>query len=166
MTQFSIRKRIIPMTPSKLAMWRCAIALVLIDSNISNSELDFIHNYSAAFDFSDEQEKILDDDIRNPVDFYSLYPLVTERADRTHLINFALALFYADGDYSKQEQDFYDNFHNSLMKEIDVKKVLANAKSQTVVNSLQLDKDLADKKYKMSLLERVFYNLSIAWDDE
>ena len=98
-----ITKRV-AVTPSKYALWRCAISLAHCDGYLSNSEVNLIHEHSENFDFTDEQLKQLEADFRNARPPEELFAQITDKLDRAHLLNFARVLFHIDGDFSAVEE--------------------------------------------------------------
>jgi hypothetical protein len=125
-----IAKRI-AVNDSKFAMWRMAIVLSHSDHGLSNSEINLIHEYWENFDFSEPQMAQLEDDFRTPPAFDTVWPLITDKLDRAHLINFALVLFNVDGDFSYMEQVLWEKINRLHAQTIDIKKAMAEARQAT-----------------------------------
>lgn len=113
--------------PSKFNMWRTAISLAHCDGHLSNSEVSLIHDWWKRFAFTHEQMTQLDQDFRDGVDFETVYPLITDKLDRAHLIYFSLILFHIDDDFSELEQKMWDLLNERHMATIDYKQAMRDA---------------------------------------
>lgn len=114
-------------SPSKFNMWRTAISLAYCDGHLSNSEASLIHDWWQRFAFTPEQVVQLEHDFRNGVDFEEVYPLITDKLDRAHLIYFALILFHIDDDFSELEQKMWEVLNERHMATIDYKQAVKDA---------------------------------------
>ena len=117
----------VEVTPSKFAMWRTAISLAHADGHVSNSEVSLIHDWWTRFDFTPEQTAQLDKDFRGGVDFEEVWPAITDKLDRAHLIYFSLILFHIDDNYSVLEQKLFEAMNDRHMQTIDYKGAWKNA---------------------------------------
>ncbi|MDX2112829.1 MAG: hypothetical protein SFW63_03745 [Alphaproteobacteria bacterium] len=122
--------RRVPVTESKFAMWRGAIALAYSDHRLSNSEMDLIHEYWQQFDFSDAQQAQLDKDLHQGIAIENIFGEITDKRDRAHLINFARVLFHIDGDFSEVEQKIWQAIYDKHMLTIDLKAALKAAREE------------------------------------
>ncbi|MFN9108528.1 MAG: hypothetical protein ACK5XN_00395 [Bacteroidota bacterium] len=156
--------RRVVVTESKFAMWRCAIALAHSDHRLSNSEMDLIHDYWRQFDFTDEQQKQLDHDMRGGVQLETVFDAVTDKRDRAHLINFARVLFHVDDDFSALEQKIWQAIYDKHMLTIDLKAALKAAREATD-SFKQQEKLRAAKEQSKNPLQQAFSYLCRVEDD-
>ena len=136
----------VAMNDSKFAMWRTAIVLASCDNLLSNSETNLIHEYWENFDFSEAQQAQLEHDFRTPPAFDDVWPSITDKLDRAHLINFALVLFNVDGDFSELERQLWDKINALHAKTIDLPKAMADARAATR-KYLEEDKQQLDEEF-------------------
>jgi hypothetical protein len=154
----------VPVTESKLAMWRSAIALAHSDHHLSNSEVDLINEYWQNYDFSDAHEKQLARDMQNGVKLEDVFPAITEKRDRAHLINFARVLFHIDGEFSELEEKIWQAIYDQHMLTVDLKAALLAAR--TVAEEFKEQERLRIAKEKSKgRLQGAFYYLSNVEDD-
>lgn len=145
---------------SKFAMWRMAIILSMSDHLLKNSEIDLIHEYWANFDFSEAQKVQLDEDFRSPPEFDAIWPQITDKLDRAHLINFALVLFNVDGDFSAMEKLLWEKINQLHAQTIDLKKAMSEARAATQ-HFIEEDRRKLDEEFaKEPLLRKAFHFLT------
>jgi tellurite resistance protein len=140
-----IRTRVV-VTTSKFAMWRCAIALAHCDGQLSNSEINLIHDYWENFDFSNAQVRQLEEDFRSSLLWEDVFFDITEKLDRAHLINFARVLFHIDGDFSAVEQELLQKIYDKHMETVDLRQAIRDA--STVAKAYVEEARELDKLYK------------------
>lgn len=155
----------VPVTPSNFAMWRSAIALAHGDHQLSNSEVNLIHEFSHNYGFSDEQQKQLDNDLRGGVDLDTVFAQITEKRDRAHLINFARVLFHIDGEFSKAEEVLWETINQRHMLTIDLQKILRDTKDNCESYKEQERLKRAQEKDNRTWLEKAFDYLTDADED-
>ena len=155
-----INKRV-TVTPSKYALWRCAIALAHCDGRLSNSETNLIHEFSENFDFSEAQMRQLEADFREKtVSPQEMFALIEDKLDRAHLINFARVLFHVDGDFSAVEEKLLEELHGQHMQTIDLRGALRSASESAVQYEAEFQAQIAQEKSKESWVMRAFRYLS------
>ena len=91
-------------TDSQFYMWRTLFAVAHADNVLDDGEIEYMAKVLEEIDFSDEQTKILKDDIANPKDVEEMFDGVDDVQDRMHFFDIARELVWADGDFCEEEQ--------------------------------------------------------------
>ncbi|MGH1375860.1 MAG: DUF533 domain-containing protein [Alphaproteobacteria bacterium] len=89
---------------SQFYMWRTLFSIAHADNVVTDEEIEFMAHILEDIDFSDEQTKILKDDIITPKDVEGMFQGITESEDRMQFFNFARDLVWVDGDFGSEEQ--------------------------------------------------------------
>jgi hypothetical protein len=85
-------------------MWRCIFAIAHVDDVVSPAERVLMLRILQDNPFSEEQRRILLDDIDTRQDVISLFARITDQSDRSLFFKKARDLVWADGDYGAAEQ--------------------------------------------------------------
>ncbi len=91
-------------TESQFYMWRTLFAMAHADDVVTNEEIRYMSEIMEDVPFNEEQQKILNDDIKNPKDIVQMFEGITDGRDQAKFFKFAQELVWVDGDYGKQEQ--------------------------------------------------------------
>lgn len=106
---------------SKFSMWRATIHLVLVDGKVTQAEKDWLNKYILKVPFSEEQKKIIQEDLKSPRDnFQFLYDKITHPPDRAMLVHFANMIFKSDGEFHENEKEFLDMLNKAVITKVDM----------------------------------------------
>lgn len=105
-------------------MLRGIMALAWADSKVTDAErarlTEFLDNTRYLSDAQRENMKSYLVD-QQDFDIDALWAEITDKQDRAQLIDTALSVFYADGDFSSSEHAIYEKLHSAHMASIDLK---------------------------------------------
>ena len=108
---------------SKCAMLRAIMALAWVDGKVTDDErarlIDFLDTTQY---ISDVQRASLKSHLTDnlDMDIDELWEQITEKEDRAQLIDVALSIFHADGDFSSTERTVYEKLFQSHMTSLDL----------------------------------------------
>ncbi|MCB1721439.1 MAG: TerB family tellurite resistance protein [Rhodospirillales bacterium] len=91
-------------TDSQFYMWRTLFAVAHADNVVSNEELRFMAEALDDIPFSDEQQAILNEDVKTAQDIEKMFAGITDVYDQARFFQFARELVHIDGEYGKEEQ--------------------------------------------------------------
>lgn len=111
---------------SRFYMWRTLFAVAHADNVVTDEEIEFMAHILEDVDFSDEQTKVLKDDIVTPKDVEKMFNGVTDQNDRTQFFDFARDLVWVDGDFGSEEQSVMIKLHQQHIKRADVDNMIGN----------------------------------------
>lgn len=94
----------IPVTDSEFQMWRAVFALAHTDGIITGGEIQFMAEIMEDVAFSQEQQAVLQDDIKNPKNVTEMFKAIGDPKDQARFFKFAHDIVWADGEYSPAEQ--------------------------------------------------------------
>lgn len=129
-----------------MALWRSAVGLAYADHKLTDEERDILHEFFSHQELSEEQLKILDDDIENNVNLDETFEQITDPRDRAHLINIARVLFYADGHFCEKEQELLAELHRRHLDSLDTDFIFSEARDKAIE-----EKELIEMKDKTEL---------------
>jgi len=92
-------------TESEFYMWRCLFAMAHADNVVTDEEVRYMAEVMEDVPFNEEQQRILNDDIKNAKDIVEMFEGITEGIDQARFFRFAQELVWVDGDYGKEEQE-------------------------------------------------------------
>ena len=107
-------------TASQIAMFQGAIALAWADHNLdANEQAQLLDYINKNFHLSETQRTQLRDSIASPQPLEKVWPAITEKEDRAHLLNIAPQIFQEDGEFCAQEKEVYDRIYADHMASLD-----------------------------------------------
>ena len=121
-------------TDSMFHMWRAVFAMAHADHVVTPEELSFMRKIMAEMPFTEEQLKILENDISNPKWVGEMFDKITNDDDRSKFFYYARLMVWSDGDFDAQEQAIISELQKKYVKDIDLKNV-------TNVIGLELEED-------------------------
>ena len=90
---------------SQFYMWRTLFAVAHADDVVTDEEVRFMAEALEDIPFSDEQQTILNDDVKHAQDIKVMFAGVTDVHDQASFFKFAHELVHIDGDYGAEEQE-------------------------------------------------------------
>ncbi len=141
-------------------MWRTAIALAHSDHTLSEEEVELIRRYSRKFDFSEAERAQLEADFATAVEVDEVFPGITDKRDRAHLINFARVLFHIDGEFSEAEKKIHSLIREQHLATIDLDKVLEEARNTADLAEEQARFKQQQEKQDQNFFENAFEYLT------
>lgn len=90
---------------SQFYMWRALFAMAHADNVVTDEEIRYMAEVMEDIPFSEEQQKTLNDDIKNPKDIIQMFDGIKDARDQAKFFKFAQELVWVDGDYGKKEQE-------------------------------------------------------------
>ncbi len=101
-------------------MLRGAIALAWADHKLEENEKAQIMRFiERNIHLSDVQRRALEGDVQKPAALADIWPHISEKQDRAHLINIAPLIFQSDTIFCDAEQAVYDRMYADHMATID-----------------------------------------------
>ena len=117
---------------SQFAMYEGMIALAWLDHTLDPSEKEELHNLiDWNINLSDQQREQLHKDVDVKIRIEDVWPRITDKQDRAHLLNIAINIFNQDGEYCALEQSAFN-----LMREAHI----------STINIAALQQDIAQLK--------------------
>ncbi|MGB4058276.1 MAG: hypothetical protein WBK77_09360 [Alphaproteobacteria bacterium] len=142
-------------TESEFYMWRTLFALTHVDGKVSSEELRFMVEAIEDVPFTEDQEKTLHDDIRNKQDIFEMFEKISNIKDQARFFQYASDITWADGDYSKAEQDVLLKLQVVHLKKTDVDDLIGTVKLEFADETAPpTDKVLRKKKLVFSFRKR------------
>lgn len=121
-------------TESQFYMWRTLFAIAHADNVVTDEEVRFMTEALEDIPFSEEQQKILKDDISEPKDIVEMFEKISSSKDQAEFFNFARELVWVDGDYGSEEQEIMLKLKRLHIQSVNVDDLVGNI-------GLQLDSD-------------------------
>lgn len=109
---------------SEFFMWRTLFSVAHADNIVTDEEIEFMAQILGDVNFSDEQTKMLKDDIVNPKDAHKMFNGVTDQNDRIQFFEFARDLVWVDGDFGSEEQSVMLHLYQKHLKETNVDELI------------------------------------------
>jgi hypothetical protein len=91
-------------TESQFYMWRALFAMAHADDVVTDEEIRYMAEVMEDVPFNEAQQKVLNDDIKNPKDIIQMFEGIKDARDQAKFFKFAQELVWVDGDYGKEEQ--------------------------------------------------------------
>lgn len=116
-----------PVSHSMFYMWRCVIVVAHADGLVQEAELSYLRrifgNMDRAFGLSDEQKRLLEDDIKNPKRMGELLPQINDPYYRSQLIYFVGILAHVDGQLTPDEAAILKKLRADQMASLDMEQI-------------------------------------------
>ncbi len=134
------------LSQSRFYMWRAVFAMAHVDGKVTDEEIAFAEQYLDRAPFSEEQVKVLRDDLHAPKAVGEMLAQVSDTGDQADFFQFSQMLAWADGDYSAQEKALVDRMTSEQMNKFnqaDVAQNIRNARKAAVLRRALEDEDFA-----------------------
>lgn len=106
-------------TESRFAMWRAVFALAHADGVIVDEEVAFMDNILATYPFTEEQSRILREDMRVQGDAGAFFTQITDRQDKADFFEYARLIIWCDGNFDAQERLILDTLKGAHLQALD-----------------------------------------------
>lgn len=117
-------------TESRMAMYEGILALAWADHELDENEKQGLHDLiDDNFRFTDAQRQKLHADVDRKVALKDIWPRITEKQDRAHLIDISSVIFLKDGHYCSTEKELYEDFLAQHMATLDTEQIMKEARS-------------------------------------
>lgn len=113
-------------TDSQFYMWRTLFALSHADNEVVDDEIRMMSEVLEDIPFTEEQAKILKDDIHNSQDPVEMFEKISNSRDQAAFFDFARRMVWADGAYDKKEQDIMLQLQRIHMKNVNFDDLIGN----------------------------------------
>ncbi|MCK5284676.1 MAG: TerB family tellurite resistance protein [Alphaproteobacteria bacterium] len=135
-------------TESQFYMWRTLFAVAHVDNIVTSEEIRFMVEALEDIPFTEEQRRVLTDDIGEPRDIVQMFERISEAKYQAAFFKFARDLVWVDGHYGKEERDIM-----LKLKEIHVRNI--NLDDLIGKVDLEFEEDYSEKQ-KSDVKETVF----------
>ncbi|MES3038900.1 MAG: DUF533 domain-containing protein [Bdellovibrionota bacterium] len=112
---------------SQFQLWRAAFAVAYADGKLADAERNFLSQWIAKQNFTDDQKKTLAKELMQPAPLDSIIPLITEPRARGHLVYITRLLCHADGVVVPEEKDILKKLNDHAMAKADLAKAMRDA---------------------------------------
>ena len=119
---------------SRFYMWRAVFAIAHADKVVTPEERKYLNGVLAREHFSDEQKRILEQDMENAQDIAEMFVKIEEQNDRSQFFYHARMVVWSDGDFGEQEQKIMTRLKQTHISTLDFDKVMSDL-------DLSLDED-------------------------
>jgi hypothetical protein len=120
------------MEDSKFNLWRACFSFCFIDGFLNEEEELWIETKLDSLAFTQDQLRILIQDLKSPPAIDQLLPLITKPSDRGFLVNHIRQVAHLDKDVSKAEKEKIDSVLKLILSKVDLKELnLAVATDET-----------------------------------
>ena len=133
-------------TPSEFFMWRTLFALTHADGLVSNEEVRYMAEALEDVPFSDEQRKILNEDIKTSKDPAEMFAGITDVRDQARFFQIARDVVHIDGDYGVAEQDLMLKLKRLHVQNADVDKLIGSVMLELESDAPAPSSDVPAKK--------------------
>ncbi len=124
---------------SKFYMLRCLVAMAHADGEVCDEERAYIDGFSSRLPLSDEQNKILHDDLETPQDVGDLFRHINDPRYRGQVCYFARLMAYKDGVLDPSEQELLDRLHLMATDGLDMDAIRADVHAATSMKMAEHD---------------------------
>lgn len=157
-----------PISHSLFYMWRCVIVVAHADGQVQQAELEYLRrifgNMDRAYGLSDEQKRLLEDDIANPKRMGELLPQINDPYYRSQLIYFAGLLAHADGQLHPDEAAILKKLRADQLASLDMEQIRKEV-HQAVADEMFLHdmkmQDLRPKSFLARSLDALLLHMGI-----
>lgn len=111
-------------TSSEFFMWRTLFALTHADGLVSNEEIRYMAEALEDIPFSDDQRKILNEDIKTPKDPAEMFAGISDVCDQARFFQIARDVVHIDGEYGVAEQDLMLKLKRLHVQNADIDKLI------------------------------------------
>lgn len=115
---------------SQFYMWRTIFAVAHADDVVTNGEIRFMVEALEDVPFTEEQRRILTNDIAEPQDIEAMFEKISEPRDQAEFFGYARKLVWADGDFGKAERDILLKLKAIHVKNVDVDDLIGGVKME------------------------------------
>ena len=126
-------------TTSEFFMWRTLFAITHADGLVSNEEVRYMAEALEDVPFSEEQRKILNEDIKTSKDPAEMFAGITDVRDQARFFQIARDIVHIDGEYGTAEQELMLKLKRLHVQNADVNKLIGTVtlelESDTPVSS-------------------------------
>jgi uncharacterized membrane protein YebE (DUF533 family) len=128
---------------SRFTMWRAVITIIHADGVVTPHELSFLNDYLKEMNLTDEQRRIVAEDLKAPQDTVKMFKEITNVQDKRDFFMLARAVSWCDGDLDRQE----DLIIRKLEKHhLDEESREWLAESRDMMNEVELSNDQWDAR--------------------
>jgi len=117
------------MNDSKFNMWRGCVAIVFLDGVVSPEERKWVEEKCHKLPLSDDQRKILLNDLAQGVKLEDVLDKVTHKPDRAFLVNTFLVLANIDKNFSAIERENFKKLEALVLKGVNLEEASLEAKA-------------------------------------
>lgn len=135
---------------SKFHMWRACIGAIWIDGDLDPAEEEWIIERINQLKFTDEQRRILQEDLHSNIDFPNILLKITDKKDRAFLAYQIRVIGSLDNDFSEHEKELYKNWNELVLSQIDL------AYWESKIAALEEDSYHVDEVFKVVNKHSVF----------
>ena len=135
------------MDDSKFNLWRATFSFCFVDGILSPQESAYIEQKLNTLAFTDEQKKILQNDLKTPTEIEKLLPLITRPADRGILINNIRLLARVDN-LTDSEKKKIETLQAKIMSKVNVEELnvaVAIEEKKSVANKASFAEELVKR---------------------
>lgn len=111
------------MDDSKFFAWRVCFQVIHLDNKVTKEERDWAFERLKILPLTEAQRKILQEDLERPADIESLFNKITEKRDRSFVIDNFRILAHADGDFSDREKAMFKKLERAVLDGLDLEKI-------------------------------------------
>ncbi len=115
-------------TESQFYMWRTLFALAHADHVVTSEEIRFMVEALEDIPFTEEQLRILSDDIATPQDIVQMFGKIAEARDQAEFFKFARELVWIDGHYGQEEREIMLKLQEIHVRDVDVDALIDEVK--------------------------------------
>lgn len=137
-------------TKSHFAVFRAAIALAWADHELHKEEQDRILVFiEKNEELSDAQRERLKQDLQQPINMDDVWPEITDKLDRAHVINIADTIFWEDGELCHSEKEVYEKIKSKHMATLDmdfIREDIANCRKELAASRQQFEQELHEMR--------------------
>jgi uncharacterized membrane protein YebE (DUF533 family) len=108
------------MDDSKFNLWRASFSFCFVDGFLSKDEQQHIEEKLKTLKFTEQQKKILMNDLVSPPDMDSILSLITRPADKGFIVNHIRILAKLDNDLSPAEKEKIEKVQKMVLSKLDM----------------------------------------------
>jgi uncharacterized membrane protein YebE (DUF533 family) len=112
------------MSESRFYMWRAVFAMAHADDVVTTEERKYLKGILSREPFTDEQRKILEQDIEQAQDIAEMYLKIEDQNDRSQFFYHARMLVWSDGDFGEQEQKIIMRLKHNHVRTVDFDQLI------------------------------------------
>jgi uncharacterized membrane protein YebE (DUF533 family) len=125
---------------SRFHMWRAIFAMAHADGVVTSEETNFLNEYLARLNFSEEQKKTLVEDLEKAQDVGEMFAKITDQSDRSQFFYFGRMLAWCDGDFDEQEKIILDKLRLSHVSRIDIEQISRSVRESAALVAKDIDR--------------------------
>ena len=147
-------------TQSHFAMYRGALALLWADNKLSEDEHSkFMELLTQSIRLTPEQKAQLSNQAKEHTTLAEIWPQITDKLDRAHLINIAHMLFWRDGVFCHTEKEVLERLEKDHATTLDTKALEVDLSSMGAIAMSSWAQDEKNMVDSLSPRHRFFYYL-------